>query len=76
LSPQPEEEDEYINANFIDGFDRKRAYIGTQGPLPPTFDSFWRMVWEHQVFIIVMITNLIERGRVSIPFLLSLIYVV
>ncbi|XP_018413426.1 PREDICTED: tyrosine-protein phosphatase non-receptor type 9-like isoform X2 [Nanorana parkeri] len=60
-----DETTDYINASFMDGYKRKNAYIATQGPLPKTFDDFWRMVWEQRVLIIVMTTRVIERGRIK-----------
>ena len=56
--------DGYINANFIDGFRKPRAYVGTQGPMQGSFPEFWRMIWEQNTTVIVMITHLFEGGKV------------
>lgn len=47
------------------GNNYRREYIATQGPLPGTKDEFWRMVWEHGVHNVVMVTQCVEKGRVS-----------
>ncbi|XP_053092398.1 protein tyrosine phosphatase receptor type Ma isoform X7 [Pangasianodon hypophthalmus] len=60
-----EQSSDYINANYIDGYHRPNHYIATQGPMQETVYDFWRMVWQENTATIVMVTNLVEVGRVK-----------
>ena len=39
------------------------------GPKPPTIHDMWRMIWELQTNRIVMVTGLVEKGKVRNIFL-------
>jgi protein tyrosine phosphatase len=54
---------DYINANFIKGYNGKRTFIATQAPLTNTVEDFWQMIWEHDVRVVIMVANMKERGR-------------
>ncbi|KAE8293992.1 Receptor-type tyrosine-protein phosphatase C [Larimichthys crocea] len=56
---------DYINASFIDGYKESKKYIAAQGPKDETVGDFWRMVWEQQSSIIVMVTRCEEGNRVK-----------
>ncbi|XP_013195694.1 mucin-2 [Amyelois transitella] len=54
---------EYINANYITGPGNIRNYyIACQAPLSNTVVDFWRMIWEQNSRLIVMLTEYMENG--------------
>ncbi|XP_011404665.2 PREDICTED: receptor-type tyrosine-protein phosphatase delta-like isoform X2 [Amphimedon queenslandica] len=65
LTPVEDSPHDYINANFIHGYNRDNEFIATQGPLPDTIGDFWRMVWDYESPTVVMLTNLQEKMRVK-----------
>ncbi|KAM9436281.1 receptor-type tyrosine-protein phosphatase H-like [Clarias gariepinus] len=65
IAPQTGSNTDYINANYIHGYDKEKQYIAAQGPLPSTVNDFWRMVWEQKSSAIVMLTNCTEGGRIK-----------
>ncbi|XP_016852064.2 receptor-type tyrosine-protein phosphatase O isoform X3 [Anolis carolinensis] len=60
-----EEGSDYINANYIPGYNSPQEYIATQGPLPETRNDFWKMVLQQKSQIIVMLTQCNEKRRVK-----------
>ncbi|XP_060557616.1 receptor-type tyrosine-protein phosphatase epsilon-like, partial [Ruditapes philippinarum] len=52
----------YINACYIDGYEKVKKFVASQGPTKNMVDDFWRMVWQLKSDKIVMLTNLIEMG--------------
>ncbi|CAK1541993.1 unnamed protein product [Leptosia nina] len=54
---------EYINANYITGPGNiKNYYIACQAPLSNTVVDFWRMIWEQNSRLVVMLTEYMENG--------------
>lgn len=58
-----DEQSSYINASFVKGCNSDREYIAAQGPNALTVNDFWRMIWEHDVKIIIMLTQFVEGNK-------------
>lgn len=44
---------------------KKSLFHFASGPMQETIYDFWRMVWHENTASIIMVTNLVEVGRVS-----------
>ena len=67
LSPYPGlEGSDYINANYIDSYMYKDNFIATQAPLEGTASDFWRMTWEQNSEIIVVLVKETDSGMVIV----------
>lgn len=68
IANTPKDDTDYINANYVNMTipnDCVNRYIATQGPLPNTIIAFWRMVQQESSNFIVMLTTIMERGRIK-----------
>lgn len=59
-----DENDDYINASHMNGLlPGSPNFICAQGPNENSIGHFWKMVAQQRVRVIVMVTNLVEKGR-------------
>ncbi|XP_046382103.2 receptor-type tyrosine-protein phosphatase T-like [Haliotis rufescens] len=65
LTVENEEQSDYINASYIDGYGHQSEWIATQGPPSHLMLDFWRMIWQVEATKIVMLTRLVEAGFVK-----------
>uniref|UniRef100_A0A7E4ZRU5 Protein-tyrosine-phosphatase n=1 Tax=Panagrellus redivivus TaxID=6233 RepID=A0A7E4ZRU5_PANRE len=54
---------DYIHANYVQGYPLLNIFICTQGPTMGTVKDFWRMISQEQVGNIIMLCDTIEMGK-------------
>ena len=67
-APDKENKTGFINASHVSasvGPDTQRFYIAAQGPLPNTVIHFWQMIWQCDVHLIVMLTDVSASTKTS-----------
>ena len=51
---------------LLKGYQLREAFILTQAPKENTVEDFWRMIWEYEVFSIVMLSSADEHDEVCL----------
>ena len=49
----------------VQGYKQKRGFIIAQAPMKSTCRDFWKMVYERECGVIVMLSDLVENGEVG-----------
>ena len=53
----------YINASWMNEYDHEHAFVASQGPHRSTVEQLEHMLWQKNVKVIVMLTNLFEDEK-------------
>ncbi|KAI0221677.1 Receptor-type tyrosine-protein phosphatase kappa [Lamellibrachia satsuma] len=65
LSTKSPRTNDYINAVFVDSFWRHNGYLLTQMPLPNTIVDFWRLVYDQECPIIIVLDEVEMEGSTT-----------
>ena len=56
---------DYVNASHVKPKTTSTHFIACQAPVPATFQDFWRVVWEQDARVIMMLTAEAEEGHLK-----------
>lgn len=54
---QSNDNTDYINAVFVDGYTRSKEYIVTEWPMHKTISDFWSLVYDHDCNSVILLAN-------------------
>uniref|UniRef100_F1L0F8 Tyrosine-protein phosphatase 10D n=1 Tax=Ascaris suum TaxID=6253 RepID=F1L0F8_ASCSU len=63
LKPWPNAQGDFIHANWVSHEFIDNKFICTQGPLENTIGDFWRMIWQENIDLILMLCRVTEDGK-------------
>ncbi|CAD5229897.1 unnamed protein product [Bursaphelenchus okinawaensis] len=63
LNFPPDIENDFIHANYVTHPLFKNKFICTQGPMEHTILEFWRLVWQENVVVVIMLCQCLELKR-------------
>lgn len=54
----------FLTCSSLQGYTKPKEFIASQGPKEELKEDFWRLVWEKNVHVIVMVTQCVEANKV------------
>jgi len=57
------ESKDYIHASFANGYKQYKGFIIAQAPMQFTCRDFWKMIYERECGVVVMLSDLAENGK-------------
>lgn len=59
---QSNDNTDYINAVFVDGYTRSKEYIVTEWPSHKTISDFWSLIYDHECNSVILLANPAESS--------------
>jgi protein tyrosine phosphatase len=54
----------YRSRLLLQGYRNREIFIATQAPLKESIEDFWRLIWEYECYVLIMLLNEREDDEV------------